>query len=136
MAEPDFQLRVTVEASLRPSEDPAKLRKAVENVLGDCRHEVSLGSRAVRLTSDDNASLRMIHDQLRDRHVRAAARKLLLRGREGRRATLMFKRQAAFAGVLALCGSESESPLGPINLTIESDKVEAVIDWLTAYIEG
>jgi predicted RNA binding protein with dsRBD fold (UPF0201 family) len=35
--------------------------------------------------------------------------------------------------VAALCTSATESPLGPLVLEIESDRPEAVIDWLTAY---
>ena len=136
MPQPEFRLRVTVEAALSPSEDPAKVRSAVANVLGECRRELREDPSRVRVTSDDGTSLRLLHDQLRDRHVRAAARKLLLVGRERGRTTVMLNRQAAQAGVLALCGSESESPLGPINLTIESEKLDDVVEWLTAYEAG
>ena len=48
----------------------------------------------------------------------------------------MFNRQAAYAGVLALCGSEAESPLGPIYLRIDSQDLDDVIEWLTAYEPG
>lgn len=136
MSRPEFSVRVSVEASVRPSEDPVKVRKAVENVLGECRHDVEEGPRTVKATSDDVASVRLLHDQLRDRHVRAAARRLLLAGREGDRTTLMLNRQAAYSGVLVLCGSEEESPLGPIYLTVESDRIDDAIEWLTAYAEG
>jgi len=77
--------------------------------------------------------LRKIHDQLRDRHVRAAANRLLLRMRDGRRVTVLLNRQAATTGVVALCTSATESPLGPLVLEIESDTPERVVDWLTAY---
>jgi predicted RNA binding protein with dsRBD fold (UPF0201 family) len=136
MPQPEFRVRVTAEATVRQSEDPAKVKAAVANILGECSHEVEEGPRVVRMTSVDNASLRLLRDQLRDRHVRAAARKLLMVGRQGSKSTLMFNRQAACAGVLALCGSESESPLGPIYLTIDSKELDDVIEWLTAYESG
>jgi uncharacterized protein len=136
MAQPDFRVRVIARAALRPTEDPAKLRNAVENILGECRHDVEEAPRSVRATSDDVASIRVLHDQLRDRHVRAAARRLLLMGRERDKSTVILNRQAAYAGVIVLCGSESESPLGPIYLTIESERVDQVIEWLTGYPEG
>jgi predicted RNA binding protein with dsRBD fold (UPF0201 family) len=47
--------------------------------------------------------------------------------------SLMLNKQAAAAGVIALCGSTEESPLGPIYLTAESEQIATVIDWLTAY---
>lgn len=136
MALPDFRLRVSAEAALSPSEDPARVRTAVANVLGECRLAIEEDSRRVGMTSEDSASIMRLHDQLRDRHVRAAARKLLLRGQEGKKTTLMLNRQAAHAGVLVLCGSEGESPLGPICLIIESDRLDEVIGWLTAYETG
>ena len=52
---------------------------------------------------------------------------------DGRRVILLLNRQAATAGVVALCTSATESPLGPIVLEIECDKPETVIDWLTAH---
>jgi predicted RNA binding protein with dsRBD fold (UPF0201 family) len=88
------------------------------------------------MTSDDSASVMRLREQLRDRHVRAAARRLFISRREGNKVTMMFNRQAAHAGVLALCGSEAESPLGPIYLSIESESLDEVIEWLTAYEPG
>ena len=133
---PEFHLRVSVEGAVSPSEDLAKVRMAVANVLGECRHEVEELPQMVRMTSEDSASITRLHDQLRDRHVRAAARRLLMAGREGNVATVMLNRQAAYAGVLALCGSQEESPLGPIHLTIRSEELDEVIEWLTAYETG
>jgi len=136
MPRPEFRLRVSAEAVVRPSEDPAKVGTAVANALGECRHVVEDVPQMVRITSDDGASIERLHDQLRDRHVRAAARKLLLAGREGNVSTVLLNRQAAYAGVLALCGSEEESPLGPIYLTIGSDELDDVVEWLTTYETG
>ena len=54
----------------------------------------------------------------------------------GRTTSVMLNRQAAAAGVVALCGTPEESPLGPIYLTIESEDVAKIVDWLAAYPEG
>ncbi len=90
----------------------------------------------MKLVTENAGALTRIRDQLRDRHVRSAARKQMLSNRSGRSTSLMLNRQAAAAGVLAICGSPGESPLGPIYLTIESDALDDLIDWLTAYSEG
>ncbi len=126
---------VTLEAGISPSEDPKSVAVAVANVLGG-KGSVRVGEKTVRFASEDIGCLASLHDQFRDRHIRAAAKKLLVRGRNGNVVTLMLNRQAAYAGVVALCGSPEESPLGPIYLTVESKRVEEVIDWLTAYEEG
>lgn len=136
MPQPEFRMWVTVEAPLALSEDPSKVKAAVANVLGECRYRVEEDSHRIAMISDDSASLAKLHDQLRDRHVRAAARRLLISRRDRNRVSVMFNRQAATAGVLSLCGSEWESPLGPIYLTIESEQLDDVIEWLTAYESG
>ena len=93
---------------------------------------MSLGASVVIVT-EDPAALSSIRDQLRDRHVRSAARRQLLLNLKGTSTSLMLNRQAATAGLVALCGTPEESPLGPIYLRIESGELDAVIDWLTAY---
>ena len=133
MSEPEFKVRLALHAAISPSEDPKRVGSAIENVVGEVRSGgVRLTSRAELETEDPRAVIR-IRDQLRDRHVRAAARKQMLLNAEGGSTSLMLNRQAATVGVIALCGSPEESPLGPIYLRIESEDLEAAIDWLTAY---
>jgi predicted RNA binding protein with dsRBD fold (UPF0201 family) len=124
---------VTIEAAISPSEDPAKVVVALRNVVKGAGEDASVGPRSVALVTDDVRTLSYLRDQLRDRHVRSAARRQLLLNSEGRRTSLMLNRQAAAAGVVSVCGSPDESPLGPIYAVIESDRLDVVIDWLTAY---
>lgn len=133
-AELDFKVRL--EATVALSEDPEKVLAAMLNVLGDAQHTQRVTKEAAVVESSDRRSLDRLHDQLRDRQVRGAARKRFLFGREAGRTTVMLNRQAAAAGVFALCDSEEESPLGPIYLTVESRNLDAVIEWLAAYREG
>lgn len=93
-------------------------------------------SGMIRLISEEAGSLNALRNQLRDRHIRGAARKLLLSELKGNSTSMMLNRQAATVGVIALCSSADQSPLGPIYATIRSKQIGAVIDWLTAYEEG
>jgi predicted RNA binding protein with dsRBD fold (UPF0201 family) len=136
LASNEFALKVTLEAHVGASEDPEKVLRALENVLGDAPHTVERGRSVIRLVSEDQRSLKVVHDQLRDRHVRAAARRLLLFSVRRKSATVMLNRQAAFGGVVVVCSNEAESSLGPIHLTVESGQLESVIAWLTAYEAG
>ena len=110
----------------------------MQNVIGE-QGEDRAGSEEdsiITISSKSRKSLEKMRDQLRDRRVRGAARRLLLARSEGGSATIMLNRQAAFAGVIALCDNEREAPLGPIYLRLESDDIEALIEWLTAYEAG
>ena len=90
----------------------------------------------VRFASEDPACLVLLRDQLRDRRVRAAARRLLLRSEKASSAELLLNKQAASVGIVVLCGSPEESPMGPIRVRIRSGDLGKVVDWLTAYEEG
>ena len=136
MPEPQFDVKVTLEAAISPSENPTKVIGALRNVAGGPVGRESSSARSATLVLEDSRGLSHIRDQLRDRHVRSAARRQLLVNRKGAATTMLLNRQAAAAGVVALCGSPEESPLGPILLSVESDTLEAVVDWLTAYAGG
>lgn len=134
--EPSFELLLLIEAHVAPSEEPGSVRKAIENVLGKCAYSIHKQGDVIRASSSDPRCLVRVHDQLRDRHVRGAARRLLLVNRDGDKTRVMVNRQAAFHGVIALCSSEEESTLGPINMIIRSHELDSVIEWLTAYSSG
>jgi uncharacterized protein len=136
MSEAEFKVSSVLSATISPSEDPAKVAAALSNIVGEPPERVTLRPRSARLSNDTRRPLARIRDQFRDRHIRSAARKQLLSNLEGGSTSVMLNRQAAAAGVVALCGSTGESPMGPIYLKIESDKIDGVIDWITSYSEG
>lgn len=126
-------VRVELRATVAPSEDPKKVLAAMRAVLGDCQCSVEEGPASITLLCGSRQCLRRLRDQLRDRHVRDAARRLMLASLEGNRLPLKLNRQAAAAGVLALCSNALQSPLGPLNLAIETGEPMRLIDWLTAH---
>ncbi len=133
---PEFEVAVRLEASVSPSEDRRKVAEAITNILGGARYDFSETAEGIRVESVDASCLERIHEQLRDRQVRGAARRRMLAGREGNRTTVMVNRQAASVGVLAMCDQEGESPLGPSYMTLEAEKLDELIMWLTDYPGG
>ena len=128
-----LSLELVLEGTVSPSEDRGKVLTAAANVLGECRCEDVGTPDLVRFVSDDWRCLQKVHDQLRDRRVRDSARRLLIRRREGDGVSLLLNRQAAFRGIVVVCDSEDESPLGPLVLALRSRELDRVIDWLTLH---
>jgi len=65
----------------------------------------------------------------RDR-IRAAARSILRRSVDGNRIIFFLNKQAAYAGHVSFSAPEGESPLGPIQVIVETDNPEQLINWL------
>jgi uncharacterized protein len=133
MSHHNLKARLILEATVSPSEDPQKVAAALGNVVGVGTDAVSVGNGSARLVVGETKALEHVRDQLRDRHIRSAARRQLLINGSGVSTSLMLNRQAAAAGVVAVCGTPEESPLGPIYLTLSSNRLTEAIDWLTAY---
>ena len=123
---------IVAEAQVRRTESKEKVANAISNLFGS-RGELRVEEDRVLFVSTDKASLQFLKDQFRDRHVRAAARRLLLASSAGGevQSTLLLNKQAATAGIAALCDDPSESALGPIVLRIRSENLKDLIDWLS-----
>jgi predicted RNA binding protein with dsRBD fold (UPF0201 family) len=70
----------------------------------------------------------------RDR-IRAAARSVLRRSVEGNRVVFYLNKQAAYAGHVSFSAPEGESPLGPIQVIVETENPEQLVDWLAGQRE-
>ena len=131
--ESSFTIRLRLRARVSPSEDRARVISAARNIIGDCDCQLREDEGEIVVLSEDARCLQRVRDQLRDRNVRDAARRLILRQRVGDRVNMLFNRQAAFAGVISLCTSAMESPLGPIAMEVECGRADELIDWFTAH---
>jgi predicted RNA binding protein with dsRBD fold (UPF0201 family) len=56
--------------------------------------------------------------------------KLLEWNRKGNLTWFLLNKQAAYEDVISLVENYEESPLGPIRVTIISDSLDRVIEWL------
>lgn len=129
----DDSVEISLRAELSASEDPEKVLHAARNILGDCVYETERRPNSVTLLSTGLGCLQKIHDQLRDRHVRGAARRQILKSIEGNKVRVLFNRQAAYVGVIATVSAGEESPLGPLVLELTSREPMELLDWLTPF---
>lgn len=123
---------IVAEAQVKHTESREKVAKAVANLFQG-KGNLTVEEDRVMFVSTNRESLQFLKDQFRDRRVRSAARRLLLSNsdEDSLQTEIMFNKQAAFAGIAAICDDPSESPLGPIVLRIKSNRLQNLIDWVT-----
>ncbi len=129
----DFKkIVVKAYADVNPTEDPNKVRVAVEKMLGDIQLEIMHDGDRERLVgrSEGREALLRFYDLLRREQILDAARKVLFQGVQNNIIRFHLNKQVAYVGHISFSQSEGESPLGPICVEIESDNPRAVIDWL------
>jgi len=114
--------RVRVETPIHPTENPEKVMRALRNLFPDLRIEST--EHRIRGTTENLDRLREL---IRNQRIRDTARRQLVAGRRENRTTVSLSKQAAFVGVVNFAAS---SPLGDIAVEIESDDLDAAIDYI------
>lgn len=124
----DENVALNVETILNPSEDPEKVKKCLLNVANGCTPVVTDGR--VEATCKGIMSLHHIRVGVRSRSSVGVLRKLLDWNRKGNVTWFYLNKQAAYGGVISLVEQYEESPLGPIRVTLTSNNLDKVIEWL------
>ena len=123
-------LKVTISTPLRKSEDPGKVRSAIENVLGT-KGSITESFGQLKFVGSEEECLYPLYEAVRKRRTLAVAKRLLVNHVQEGKTHLLLNKQAAFVGTLVLCEYEDESPLGPIRMVIETEDLDSLIDWLS-----
>ncbi len=126
------RVRVVVEAEVRPTEDEAKVRKAVESFFTPESVRVEdLGSTKILVAEAGSLrSLEKLHWLLRAERILDAARSAMKKGIQGNKLVFYLHKQAAYVGRLSFVSGDHESPMGAIRITIEHPEPRQVLDWL------
>jgi predicted RNA binding protein with dsRBD fold (UPF0201 family) len=124
----DENVLLKVETILNPSEDLEKVKKCLVNVANGCKPIVKDG----RLEAHCKGILSLHHIRVvvRSKSSSAVLRKLLEWNRKGNLTWFLLNKQAAYSGVISLAEHYEESPLGPIKVTITSNSLGTIIEWL------
>ena len=119
---------VSCRCAVHPSEDPEKVAHAVSFIAGDAA--VSLSHNEVVFRA---AGLECLY---RVRDAAASRRRLYTRylesNQDGDATWFYLNKQAAWAGIVAICAEADESPLGPIKVSLQSSDIDGVIRWLVS----
>jgi predicted RNA binding protein with dsRBD fold (UPF0201 family) len=125
---PKWDVSVTAETSVNPSEDPDKVIQCLVNTLNGGTPRI-LNSNAL-VTGKGIHSLHHIRVGVKSRLSEGVLRRLLELNRRGNTTWFLINKQAAHSGSIALVEDWDESSLGPITVTIDSKDLDKVIDWL------
>jgi len=126
------EIDVHVEVDINPSEDPEKVRRAVENIVGNAEFEVKpqrWGSLLVAKAKGIDG-LTKFQNLLRRERIRDAARGVLFQGLSGKSIVFYLNKQVAYVGHISFSQPTAESPLGPIKVQIQCDSPRELIEWL------
>jgi len=126
------EVEVEIQAEINPTEDEARVRRAVENVFSNLEFEVKPQRRGSLLTARTRGmdGLTKLYNLLRRERIRDAARAILYGGMSEHSIVFYLNKQVAFAGHVSFSQPVGESPLGPIKVEILCDNPRDVIDWL------
>jgi len=124
----DYNVELKVETVLNPSEDPEKVRKCILNVANGCHPTEKSGF--MEATCTGILSLHHIRVGIRSKSSSAVLRKLLEWNRKGNLSWFYLNKQAAYSGAISLVERYEESPLGPVKVTISSNNLDKITEWL------
>jgi predicted RNA binding protein with dsRBD fold (UPF0201 family) len=126
------EIDVHVEVEVNPTEDPEKVKRAVENVFGRREFKVKPKGWGSLLTAKIIGvdGLTKLYNLLRRERIRDAARGVLFDGLGEKSIIFHLNKQVAYAGHVSFSKPKAESPLGPIKVQIRCDNPRELIEWL------
>jgi len=120
---------IQVFCQINPSEDPKKVKLAVNNVFPDMELETS----DAQITGKTNnfSVLSVISKSIHEKNIKNTYQRILKNNNDGESTWFYLNKQAAFVDTVALCSEANESSLGPIKVILRSNDIEQVIESIT-----
>jgi uncharacterized protein len=128
---------VHLEADVNPTEDPEKVKAALESIVGNATFtsEEAFQGSILKADAQGKESLIKFRNMLHNDRIRDAARKLLHRATHENKISFYLNKQVASAGHVSFSEASSESPLGPIRVVITTDNPQELVGWLAEKTE-
>jgi predicted RNA binding protein with dsRBD fold (UPF0201 family) len=126
------EVNIAITVDVNPTEDPDKVKMAVENMFGPLEFKTTAKRRGSLLIAKTTGreSLSKLHNLLRRERIRDAARRALFQGLSKDAVSFYLNKQVAYAGHVSFSEPMAESPLGPISVEIQCDNPRELVDWL------
>lgn len=126
------EVHTTITVKVNPTEDPEKVKKAVQNIFPASSFEEVSQKKGILLTAkiEGRGGLSKFYNLLRQERILDAARTIMLRGINGNEITFYLNKQVAYVEHISFCEPLGESPLGPIKVEMTCENTRDLIDWL------
>ena len=120
---------IQIFCSVNSSEDPDKVKTAVNNIFPDVELEIS--DTEISGKTNNFSVLSQISKSIHEKNVKNTYQRILKKNNDGESTWFYLNKQAAFVNTVALCSEANESSLGPIKIILRSNNIEQVIDSVT-----
>ena len=120
---------IKIRSQLLPSEDPDKVKQSMETLIPEVNLEIFQDEIVGEVSSFE--ALSKIIETIHARKSERIYGRILRSNMNGDFTKFFFNKQASFVGVITICEEEEESPLGPIEIEIKSNRIEEIIDLIT-----
>ena len=120
---------IQVFCQINPSEDPEKVKLAVNNIFPDMELEIS--ETQIIGKTNNFSILSPISKSIHEKNIKNTYQRILKNNNDGDSTWFYLNKQAAFVNTVALCSEANESSLGPIKVVLRSNDIEQVIESIT-----
>ena len=120
---------IQIFCQINPSEDPEKVKLAVNNIFPDIELEIS-ETQIVGKTNNYSV-LSQISKSIHEKNIENTYQRILKNNNDGDSSWFYLNKQAAFVNTVALRSEANESSLGPIKVILRSNDIEQVIESIT-----
>ena len=120
---------IQIFCEINPSEDPEKVKLAVNNIFPDLTLEIT--DTDITGKSNNIQILSQISKSIHKNNIKKTYQRILKNNSNGDSSWFYLNKQAAFVNTVALCSEANESSLGPIKVILRSNDIEQVIDSIT-----
>ena len=120
---------IQIFCEINPSEDPEKVKLAVNNIFPDLTLEMT--DTDITGKSNNIQILSQISKSIHENNIKKTYQRILKNNSNSDSSWFYLNKQAAFANTVALCSEANESSLGPIKVILHSNEIEQVINSIT-----
>ena len=125
---PNISCKIEIFCSINPSEDPEKIKKAINNIFPQSK--IKTEDFSISAQSKDLNSFEKIYETIHSKQSQKSYKRNLENNLENDSTWFYLNKQAAFVEQIAICEEAEESPLGPIKVIMTSSNIDEIIDWI------